>query len=224
MSYQYQLAGLGRQLRCLGLADGTSLFKELDYSNGRLPSITESALSEALGVGIHNVDWDCDGNLDGGTVAQGLNGTPWCAQAGSRTILRDYNDWANLVDNTFLARQEETQWPVTTCITADEAYTAEELLEQMRDLPDPSTCPAGQPAFVSEGCVSGVMIWLDPSNSGPQNGTADRPYKHILLAYNAATANSVLYLQPGTYTNSGVSITLTKKLTLAGPGGVVIDP
>lgn len=224
MSYQYQLRGVRRQLVCLGLADQTSLFKELDYSNGRLPTIDERALSEAIGVGIHNVDWDCDGSLDGGTVAQDLDGRPWCTRTGTRGTLSDYNDWDNLVDNTLLARQEEIQWPITTCITADEADTAVEFLEQMRDLPNPNNCPVGQPAVVSEGCVSGLMIWADPSYFGTEDGTGDKPYNTIAEAYNAAPRNSVLHLQPGTYTNGGVSLTLTKRLTIAGPGGAVIDP
>ncbi len=224
MSYQYQLEGVRRQLLCLGLADNASLFKELDYSDGRLPSVNEGALNEALGVGIHNVDWDCDGSLVAGTVAQDLDGQPWCRQTGGKTTVRDDNDWANLVDNTFLATREEIQWPIITCITADEAYRSVDRSEQLRHLPNPGNCPVGQPAVASETCVSGLMIWANSSYSGTETGTGDEPYNTLVEAYAAATPGSVLYLQPASYTNGGVSLTLSKRVILAGPGGAVIDP
>jgi hypothetical protein len=43
-------------------------------------------------------------------------------------------------------------------------------------------------------------------------------------AYNAAPSGSALYLQPtGNYTTGGV-VTLSKPLTIAGPGVVTITP
>jgi hypothetical protein len=220
MSYQYQLHGLRRQLLCSGMIDSTALFKELDYSNGRLPSLDESALSEQIGVGIHNVDFDCDGVLDAGTVSQDLdNAAPWCAGAGAQTILFDYNDWFNIVDNAFTLKPD-AELEVVTCITASEHYRM-----QSDDLPNPNTCPSlVQPNVVTESCVSGLMIWVDPSWDGVETGTGNLPFNTLVEAHNAATPGSVLYLQPGTYTNNGSPIVLSKRMVLAGLGGVTVDP
>jgi hypothetical protein len=221
MSYQYQLSGLRRQLLCLGLADSTSLFKELDYSNGRLPSIDENALSEPVGVGIHNVDWDCDGVLDQVPVGQNVdNQNPWCATSGPQILLRDYDDWSNLVDATLLPTFDPNEALETiTCIT----YSEYERM-QAKHLPNPLGCPTGQPNVWTEACVSGLMIWVDASFTGTETGTGDQPFNTLLEAYNSAPQNSVLYLQPGTYTNGGATLVLSKSLTLAGPGGAIVDP
>ena len=43
-------------------------------------------------------------------------------------------------------------------------------------------------------------------------------------AVNAATDHSILYLQPGAYTGLPKPFTITKPLTLAGPGNATITP
>jgi hypothetical protein len=94
MSYQYQLTGLRQQMECLGLANDSALFKNLDYSHGRLPTISEAALDEEVGVGIQAVDWDCDGVLDTSPVSQALDELPWCGTIGFIEVLTDFDDWA----------------------------------------------------------------------------------------------------------------------------------
>ena len=68
------------------------------------------------------------------------------------------------------------------------------------------------------------MIWVDPSYQGVESGIGDEPFNTLIEAHDAAPAGSVLFLQPGTYTNNGSLIVLTKQLVLAGPGGAVVSP
>jgi hypothetical protein len=87
----------------------------LDYSDGTLGLINENALSEHDGLGpdnvasdiglswvcgetkkgpapsVFDVDWNCNGRIDGGTVAADVNGD------GARTALADHDDWSSLV-------------------------------------------------------------------------------------------------------------------------------
>lgn len=225
MSYQFQLNGIRSQLICLGLADETSLFKEIDYSNGRLTRLNEAALNETLGVGISNVDWDCSGAIDGGFVDQDLDEfLPWCSTTGTDTVwLEDYNDWNNIIDNASL-RLDEIPTETVECITLEEVATLRADRQPSVELQDPSKCPTTQPAVTQEACVSGLMIWVDSTYLGFQDGTGWRPYQMLKDAYNNAPDNSVLYLQPGTYTNFGEKLVLSKPMTLAGPGVVTINP
>jgi hypothetical protein len=218
MSYRHQLLGVRGYLICQGLSDPTCLFKELDYSDGRLPSIDENALSESLGVGIHNVDWDCDGTLDSATLSRNVDDSAsWCASSGSLTALSDYNDWAHIVDYAAGAKADLTPKARVHCVTASE-------VKVLMHLVNPRNCVPVKPPAVSEAPVTGLMIWVNPSYSGTQTGTGDNPYNRLFDAYVAAPSGSVLYLQSGTYTNSGVTMTLAKPLTLAGPGVATIDP
>jgi hypothetical protein len=222
MSYQYQMRGVRQRMECLGLIDSTALFKNLDYSNGRLPYLVEFSLSENLGVGIHNVDWDCDGNLDATfPVSQDLDSQIlWCSGTGDLNVLRDFDDWNFIGESTLNAQTDVDVEPeIVTCITASEFYSLQAL-----HLPDPSLCPGGAPTLTIEPCSQGEMIWVDSSYSGSETGTGDQPYSTLFGAYFVAPVGSVLYLQPGTFTNNGSAIILLKRLMLAGPGGAVIDP
>ncbi len=172
MSYQYQLSGVRTQMICLGLADATSLFKDLDYSDGRLPTLNEAALSEAAGVGIHKVDWNCDGNVSGGTVAQDLFGPNWCGQTGTLNSVQDQNDWAKLMDVPIALLNAATTSPrEVTCITASD------VMHLRASLNNPNNCPGAQPTLVSEACVPGAqMIWINSGYNGTETGTGDQPY------------------------------------------------
>ena len=68
------------------------------------------------------------------------------------------------------------------------------------------------------------MHWVDATWAGTQTGTGSQPWNSVPTAVGAAPAGSILYLQPSTYTNRGAVLTLDKKLTLASPGGAIIDP
>ncbi|MCA9255612.1 MAG: hypothetical protein KDA33_08230, partial [Phycisphaerales bacterium] len=73
MSYRYQLAGVRTQTLMLGLAPDESLFKDIDYSFGRMCSLDENNLDETRGTTMTPVDWDCDGVMNVGVV-QDING------------------------------------------------------------------------------------------------------------------------------------------------------
>jgi hypothetical protein len=212
MSYQYQLNGVRSQMECLELIDGTSLLKDLDYSSGRLPNLDEDELEESAGVGIRAIDWDCDGTIESGTVAKDLDGQPWCSAAGATTLLLDKNDWAALVDNAATGRL-----PVSTyvpCITAEES-------EHFRRM-SPSSCTGAVPTLFTEACTVGEMIWIEPGWTGSEDGRGAAPYNTFLEGYNVAPNGSVLYLQSGNLNMGGSLVTLSKPVTLAGPGGATI--
>jgi hypothetical protein len=216
MSYQYQLEGVRSQMLCLDLVDSTSakLLKEIDYSWGRFPTVDETALSESRGVGVRSIDWNCNGNV-GGIVAQDLNGQTWCSMTGAKTEISDKNDWASLVDNTFTELPPSRYEP---CVTADKAERYKML--------SPATCSGAgvQPALTTEPCITPLMIWVDASYSGPSFGTGDFPFNSFRGAYDASSQGSVILLQPtGAYNTGGVT-TLSKPMTIAGPGVVTITP
>ena len=76
----------------------SSSFK-LDYSDGTGAALDENALDESLLIGrgsdgINFADWNLNGTLDGTVFAKDLN------RSGTKTVLRDYNDWGNLILNT----------------------------------------------------------------------------------------------------------------------------
>ena len=215
MSYQYQLEGVKTQMRCLDLIDTTAvaLLKDMDYSNGRFPPVNETSLNENTGVGMRSIDWNCDATV-GGFVSKDLDGQTWCAANGAKTVLADKNDWGVLVDNTFAilppSRYE------TTCITADES--------EREKMMSPVSCSGlnVQPTLVSEAFISGLLVWANAAYGGPESGTGNQPFNSFLEAYNAATSTSAIYLQAGSYNTNGLTLTLNKPLTIAGPGGATI--
>jgi hypothetical protein len=213
MSYQFQLAGVKTQMRCLDLIDTTAvaLLKDLDYSNGRFPYVNENALNEDTGVGMRPIDWNCSGTASG-TVAQDLDGSPWCGAAGSRTILSDKNDWALLVDNALTGMLPPARF--------EEPCVSFEQVERFKM--SPSSCPGAQPTLVTEPCIAGQLIWGNAGYFGAENGTGSQPFDTFMEAYNAAPATSAIYLQAGSYNTNGVLTTLSKPLTIGGAGGATI--
>jgi hypothetical protein len=84
MNYRFQFAGV--DTNCTPAGDG-----RLDYSTGGRASLNESSLSETAGICLGvDVDWNLNGIIDPGTVAVDLT------QDGVRTVLTDFNDWANV--------------------------------------------------------------------------------------------------------------------------------
>ena len=220
MSYQYQLLGVKSRLSALGAISTAHLFKDLDYSNGRLPILVESSLSEPTGVGIHSIDWSCDGMITAPLVDRDLDDEAnYCAQGAGTSILDDWNDWANIVDNTDSVEvyTDRVSHPYEPCITRAEH---EALLAQLP--PDPSGLDG--PALTVEACKPGKMIFVDDSNPNGILGTGEDPYGLILSAMGVAPDHSVLFLQDGTYTNSGSGLLFNRPMTLAGPETAVIDP
>lgn len=104
MSYRYQLIGVKNGMVCQSLVTGTPPFNNLDYSHGTLAQLDENALAEASGIGYGGVDWDCSGKYCG-IVSQDVHDQGsgnyfenWCSNSGSRTVLKDYNDWGHIAD------------------------------------------------------------------------------------------------------------------------------
>jgi hypothetical protein len=152
--------------------------------------------------------------MEGGTVSQDLNDNPWCEEVGPLNVLTDQDDWSVIADSTFAVTGSEPR-PYETCITAEEVAAI---------LGNPAACAPAQPAVVTEACVPGQMIFVNPSFGGTERGTGNFPYRTVAAAYAAAPAGSALYLQPATHSNGGAVLRLTRALFIAGPGGARIDP
>lgn len=117
MNYMYQLNGLNPDsaastayerwrkikgdstpLECalVGSPCGDKSQFVMDFSNGSSTTLNEASLSEASNIGRGSsggayADWNMSGTLNAGTLSIDLNGD------GARTVLNDYNDWANVV-------------------------------------------------------------------------------------------------------------------------------
>ena len=220
MSYRYQLGGIKSKMESQGLVGDVHLFKEIDYSNGRLPTLSEFFLEEPVGVGIRSVDWDCDGTIDPGTVGRDLDTkSGWCDPAPlPLSTLVDQDDWAMLCDSTDNPEVylDLIQHPSETCISVAEFIASEPQ--------GPSESPDFAPPLETESCQAGQMIFVEPGAASPQMGTGDAPYGTLTLAVGAAPAGSVIYLQAGTYTSEILPMVITKRLILAGPGVAVVGP
>lgn len=219
MSYFYQLRGVRANLECLGLvSERLTTFKNLDYSHGRSCELDENALDEKFGMGIKKVDWNCDGDVEDTVVTQDLsndsNSSGWCSANGTKSTLTDYDEWANIRDVTgpLLAKTQAVQQmsKVTfSCITYEEAQQIAALI---------SACP--QPVVVNEGCTDDMMYYIRNGVGGAQTGTCSDPFPGIQSAYNNASNGDILLFAPGNY--PATNITLSKKITLAGPGSIII--
>ena len=115
MNYLYQWAGLSKTPDTINAAERYYLERGwkgktncnlvenspctdqfyMDYSDGSSAALDETKLSEALNIGRDSVgggyaDWNNNDVLTSGLLSIDLNGD------GNKTILKDYNDWANL--------------------------------------------------------------------------------------------------------------------------------
>lgn len=206
MSYNYQLAGLRSNLLCLGFTfDEAALFKEMDYSHGRMCDLNENSLDEVFGTGMMSVDWSCDGTIVG-TVARDLDGNSsgWCGANGGLQSLSDFNEWAFIEAEhaarvTAGARKSRTPTP---CITAPEV--AQQIVAGGCSSP---------PALSSEACENRDMIYLHPAGGGGADGTCGVPFSNLQNAHNAASDGSVLFFRAGNYAQPG-SVLLTKPMKL----------
>lgn len=211
MSYRYQLTGVSTNLLANGLSFDLALFKDIDYSHGRMCSLNENSLNEVAGTQMVSSDFDCDGSIDAGTVIQDLNGGNggWCGASGNRTFLYDYNEWANLsdplapgggsiVENPF--NDPDFQPVEVSCITAEEAAEVAWWV----DVRGGGT----QPPLVTEACINGENVYVG-TFFVVEAGTCLLPYDSVAQAHTAAPNNSRFYIKPGTYNESG-TVTLNK--------------
>lgn len=202
MSYNYQLQGLKTGLLCNGLIpeSAADLFKEIDFSGGRMATLQESALDEALGTTFRSVDWNCSGAISG-TVSMDLStdGPTWCNNSGDLNLIGDYDEWSLITDSakTKSAAQLE-KVEVATCMTSDEQNAMREK----------ATCP--QPALTTEQCITAEVYFVDGSGTSGATGTWKDPVNTVDNAQNLAPNGSALVLFPGTF-NEG------------GSGGVILD-
>lgn len=221
MSYYFQLEGVRNNLECHGLTvPGVNLFKNLDYSDGRMCALNETALSETAGNRMIQVDWNCDGAI-AGSASRDLDGAynnpngggTWCGLPAGDDIVFDYNEWANIEDATFTANKAALEnRPCTPCITY------EEVMRYRKDIQD--HCP--QPTPVNEACIGGDMIFVGPVNI-ISIGTCSFPIPNVTNAVDAAPSGSVIYLRAGTYTEAGSGLVWDKKLLMTSVGAALVS-
>jgi len=202
MSYNYQLQGVRTGLLCNELIpeSAADLFKEMDYSGGRMAILQEAALDEALGTTFRSVDWNCSGTISG-IVSQDLStdGPTWCANTGITNLIGDYDEWSLIVDVAKLKSADELKYlEEVDCITAEEVMY----------LRDKARC--SQPALATEACVTAEVYFVDGSGTSSATGTWRDPVNTVNNAQNLAPSGSALVLFPGTF-NEG------------GSGGVILD-
>jgi hypothetical protein len=205
MSYNYQLEGLRTGLLCNELIHETEgwLFKEIDYSRGRMASLQEAALDEALGTSWVPVDWDCSGSV-AGVVSQDLSsdGTTWCDNDGDLNLIGDYNEWDMIVDVTKNAKSSElVGMPESEpCMT----------FEDFKKMQNKANCPSPTTADY-EPCISAQLWFVDGvGGTNSASGTWQDPSGSLTNAQIYVPSSSAVVLFPGT-------------LDEGGAGGVVLD-
>lgn len=215
MCYLFQLRGVKTQLACLGLSSAFNRFKDLDYSDGRVPNVAENALDEGLGAGMHPVDWNCNGTVSG-VVGQDLddpdNDGRWCDAGGAFHVISDRNDWAAVLASSEPSLTAKVRDAHETCVSPNSVLTTSAA----------SDCDTSQPTLVSEPCRVGDMVFVDPAYGGAQTGAGATPFNSFVGAYNGAATESVIYFRPGTY-HSGSGV-LSKPLIVTGPQPFTVVP
>lgn len=215
MSYSYQLRGVRAGLLANGLAPDYALFKNIDYSHGRMCSQNENNLDETRGTRMLRVDFNCDNDTNDTGVLQDLgfrgagmgSSAPWCGQADeSRTTLSDYNEWTNLVDGAGLVDRSETGDPDAIL----ELYNRERKMERCMTYEDyiaywPGPGLGGGPPLEVEACLTGRNVYLGPLFI-VETGTCTFPYDSVQQAQTASPARSVYYLTPQTYNETGTTV------------------
>lgn len=218
MSYCYQLSGVRSGLITNGLTTSKmSLFKELDYSEGRMCLLDEASLSEAFGSGMVSVDWNCNHETNGVVSKSIDDAASWCASAGEdRNVLSDVNEWA-IIHDTTLSLPGKARIPSVevSCITADEIEHYRSMLGKK----------ALQPAVTTEACKSAKMIYLIPAGIVTGDGRGYNPFTTLGQAQSAATAGSHLFCMDGTYTLDAEPLVLNKPMTIfCNIGSATIHP
>lgn len=214
MSYFYQLTGIRTQLVSSGLSKAAALFKEMDYSEGTMCTLNETALDETLGTRMASVDWNCSGSIAGVvTAAIDAAGSLCPAVSGTLFTLPDVNEWSVIHDPTQSAASKElVRTRISRCITAEDANRV--ALASL----------AVQPVPTNEPCVQGRMVYVEAIGSPNPNGNCSVPYNTPGQAQLAIPNGSYLFLSPGNY-HEGGPITYNKPMTLfSNVGAATISP
>ena len=212
MSYFYQLAGVKNNLECQGLVHaGLTLYKNLDYSNGRACPVDENALNEAFGIGIKSVDWNCDGNISGVVsqdISNGSNQNGWCGATGNKTWLSDYDQWSHIKDVTYSSASYVSK--EVSCVTYEENHLYKALVG------------CAQPNVVNEPCVDNQMYYVSSSGEGFVDGSCSLPLANIGIANFFATDGDIIYLLPGEHHIGPNPLIISKRLLIGGSGIAII--
>jgi len=189
MSYRYQLVGVRTNLLAFGLTIDDALFKEIDYSHGRMCRLNENNLNEPFGTAMTAVDWNCDGSFDTG-VAQDINGgrNGWCGSTSTRSWVRDANEWWRISNLSKSARAVDVKEEVS-CITWQEAQ------EVQRELAMKGVAP---PTLITEPCLEGENVYVGPWND-LSTFSCDWPAPSVHEAHDNAPSNSRFFMLPGTF-------------------------
>ena len=198
MSYFYQMVGVRNNLVCQGLAPQFIPFKNIDYSHGTMCSLDENALNEGLGTMMASADWNCDGEIDPGTLTADLNGgsrNDWCGPdliSGDHSVLSDFDEWGAIMDMTkSLEPGKLTNMEVSVCISSDEVGR----------LTDKVVCP--QAALATEACVSTEMRYVRADGSAGGSGDCSDAYNSVSGAVTGAPDGSVIILEPLVWNAAG---------------------
>jgi len=227
MSYRYQLVGVRTQALMMGLIPDEALFKDIDFSHGRMCDLDENDLDETLGTTMTPVDWNCSG-VFGASVVKDINGDGggWCDETGNLTELDDYNEWANLQpgvglmgDGSPAAMQElerrRIELDSQPCITA----------RQWARIQDEIGMPRGSgPPLVVESCITGRNIYLTPSAFVLGTGSCNLPLDSLPLAQAVSPPNSVFYFVDGTYNPPSGFVFDKPGIYLCETGTALIEP
>ncbi|MBL8878883.1 MAG: hypothetical protein JNG88_07165 [Phycisphaerales bacterium] len=215
MSYSYQLRGVREGLIANGLAPEYALFKNIDYSFGRMCPQNEASLNELSGTRMQRVDFNCDDDTSDTGVLQDLgfrgsgmgSNAPWCGEADeSRTTLNDYNEWSNISDGAGLVDRGETGDPAALqelalrelkmpiCITYEDHIAFW-----------PPNGLGGGPELAVEACITGQNVYVGPLNI-IEAGFCVFPFDSVQQAQSSSPSRSVYYITPGTYNESGTTV------------------
>ena len=205
MSYTFQLRGVRTRMLDLGLTFDEALFKEIDFSHGRLCSLDENNLNEVRGTTMISTDWDCDGMLEANVVKDINESGNWCDTDGNLTnSIRDYDEWANIEDGAALAasgapadqakleQRRQMMRKMRPCISFKEWQQVQQEF-QLR---------GGGPALTVESCISGENVYIGDSVFF-EAGTCSLPFDSIQVAHDFSPSNSVFYVVPNTYDEAG---------------------
>lgn len=218
MSYFCQLSGVRSRYIEMGLAQtAANLLKEIDYSYGDMCTINEAALDERFGIGMKKLDWDCDGTIEAGTVAEDLDRDSlgqWCITDGALSVLNDYYDWAVIRDYACLKSPQELEnVPTISCISYEEH---QQFIAGQRSF--------RQPPIEVEPCINNRMRFVVPGYSTEDNGKCLYPHVGVTNAHLFANPGDILFLKYGTYDEPGASLLLNKRMVITATSNALIRP
>ncbi len=212
MSYRYQLAGVRNNMLCNNLAPPQAIFRDIDYSEGRLCGLDETNLNERLGTFMNPVDWNCDNTLST-SIARDISNTRsgWCDGSGTLSGLIDRSEWARVESLATQIGSGALPEPVEeACITAEEWSVVQNEIIAL------GGCP--QPTLTLESCDPGRNVFVGPT-SILRIGYCALPYSPGEADANAP-AGSTIFVKPGTYGTG--PLTLDKPATWMCNTGVAI--